>query len=227
MTNPFRLALCVFLLAALAACASGPSRPPASVNAAAAIGNHRLADRLLGEAQRLRAEGDCEKAAPIYRALAANGQGFEIAQTGLGACALELAAMAAPAERRLFLLEARLWLERAAYANHPQAQQKLAMLYAAPGALGEDKVRALGWAMVFNANGGRQPINLAQIDRRTLEKIENDLTSEGRAAAIAFAENFRPITLKGFTPPARERAQDRPRPDSSGGRGRGRRRPPR
>lgn len=201
----FPLAAATAALVALAACAGGPSSRP--MDATAAIGNHRIADRLMEQARDAAGEGDCAAALPTFRVLAANGEGFEDAQTELAECALDLAASAPPDERDLLLLEAQFWLERAAFANHPQAQARLASLYGAADGFGPDRVKALGWAMVYNANGGREPLSLAAIDRRGIDKIRNEMTSEEQAAAIAFANSFRPLTMDAFTPPRAERGR--------------------
>ncbi len=186
--------------ALLGACATSPSReargPAPAIN---------QPERLLAHARNVQAEKGCDKAIPTYRVIGGFGEGYEVAQYELGACLLETA----PISEQTVLLtqEGLFWLRRAAWAGNARAQWRLAMvLSGAPSPYAENvdaiPTEAMGWALVYKDNGTRELYGLAPVYPKVLNHLNATLSSDAKAEAATFANDFTEVKMAIFTPPA-------------------------
>ena len=141
----------------------------------------------------MEAEKGCAEATPAYRAAAALGEGFELAQTDLADCLFEMEG-ASPAETALFQQEGIFWLTRAAWAGEARAQKRLAEF------LGVDdrylnRKEALQWALVYEKNGQKALYGYQSISAPFLADLQSMLTATDIAEAEKFAEEFAVIQM--------------------------------
>ncbi|GGD19027.1 hypothetical protein GCM10011342_29660 [Aquisalinus flavus] len=160
------------------------------------------AARLIGAARTLAATEGCDEAIPVYRVLAAYGRSFEVAQYELGQCLLD--GSPTPLDRR----EAMIWIERAAFAGHREAQKELAEI----AFTGGDYATALGWALVFNDQNDTSIAPMQDFSAPFMDRLQAGLGATEIAAAERFAEDFSPDYMASFRmgrpEPQREDAPD-------------------
>lgn len=160
------------------------------------------AAQLIGAARTLAASEGCDEAIPVYRVLAAYGRNFEIAQYELGQCLLD--GSPSSLDRR----EAMVWLERAAFAGHGEAQKELAEI----GFAGGDHAAALGWALVFNEQNDTSIAPMQDFSAPFMDRLKAGLSATEIAAAERFALDFSPAYMTSFRmarpEPQREEALD-------------------
>ena len=193
-------AIALSAAAIIAGCASTtPPRPDRGERAGPpGVG---VSGRVLANARAVKSEKGCAEATPAYRAVAALGEGFEIAQAELGACLLTLDG-ATESESALLQREAMFWLERAAHAGQPSAQRTLAMTYGAADGPLADPAAALSWALVFSKNKKADLFAVAPLPPSLIEAQRGTLDADAIASAEAFAANFVELSMNGYKPPA-------------------------
>ena len=198
----------------LGACASSPPEvaeergrkgKPQPVNALQG-GRH------LAVARKIEADKGCKEAAPAYRAIAALGEGFEIAQAELGECLLMLNGDS-EIEKILFQQEGIFWLERAAFAGEARAQRTLAKTLGAKTSR-SDQVRALSWALVYENNADAALYGYKPLPVTFVSGLKSLLTKEELAEAEAFAADFSIIRMAQYRSTVQQdrSAQPRQRP---------------
>lgn len=196
-----RITAFLILSLTVAACASGRGGPK---NAAGPVPGLQQPGKLLALARDTQAKKGCAAALPAYRVISSFGDGYEIAQYELGACLLE-GTGANDAERALLREEAALWLRRAAWAGNARAQLRLAQLLSgAPGTglgVAAAPEEALGWSVIYNENAQRDLFDLPAVSEQVTAHLDAALDMAARERALAFAEDFAPLTMAAFTPP--------------------------
>ncbi len=197
----------VFTTAACAA--SGKQRAPG--DQAHSPGSVDQPQLLLAHARDTQAKKGCKAALAAYRVTASFGDGYDIAQYELGACLLTIEAEN-KVEAVLFAQEASFWLTRAAWAGNARAQLKLAMALSGAPAAGGDTLSpapadAMKWALVFEQNSARALYNMKPVSPTVMDHLNAALNPETMAAAQAFADGFKPITMAAFAAPRRKNTE--------------------
>jgi hypothetical protein len=146
-----------------------------------------------GNAEDLRLNGKCEQAIPIFRRLAANGDGYEIAQYNLGLCLLDVGKAEPDAKRAAILKqEAAENIIRAANNGLPKAQSGLVVMYLDGNGVERDPVRAGMWSLIYHANGARMAIGLPNISPELQARLDGALTQDAWQQAQALANAWSP-----------------------------------
>lgn len=199
----------------LAACASGPQRGPAG---GFKIDVASQAETILADARRKKAEKNCAAAIPSYRVVSSFGKGYDVAQSELGNCLLEVAS-ADNTDTALLQEEALFWLRRSAYAGNARAQLALsnALSGAAPGAAGitPNLVESYGWALIYEDNAAHSLYGLPDLHPQTAAFFRTQLNDTATTAAQSFAASYKQVEMDVFVPPF---AGDRERGQANGGR---------
>lgn len=202
-------ALFLFIVITTAACAaSGKQRPPG--DQARGPGSVDQPQLLLAHARDTQAKKGCKAALAAYRVTASFGDGYDIAQYELGACLLTIEADS-KVEAALYAQEASFWLTRAAWAGNARAQLKLATALSGAPAAGNETLSsapadAMKWALVFEKNSARALYNMKSVSPPVMNHLNAALNPETLAAAQAFADGFKPITMAAFAAPRRKNA---------------------
>ncbi len=144
-----------------------------------------------GIAEDLRLSGQCDKAVPLFRRLAAQGQGFEISQFNLGMCLYDLAkANKDPAQAEALNKEGTDWILRAANAGYGKAQAMAIVVYLDGLGVAADPVEAGKWAYIFHDNGMRMVLGLPDIDPSLRGRLDSVLTTDKKREAHARADSW-------------------------------------
>ncbi len=159
---------------------------------------------VLEKARTLRNKEGCLIAAPSFRAAAALGAGFEIAQSELGACLLKMQGKSEQ-ETTLFQQEGLMWLERAAHAGDASAQRLLAMSYATSSNAYANPEKALSWALVFAKNGRADLFAMQPLPKTLIAGLKSDLPASAQAIAEEFSDNFKVIKMDRYIAPIQEK----------------------
>jgi hypothetical protein len=181
------------LCAAFGAASAKDKAPPLAFG-------EEAAPKLLAEARKAREAAGCLDAAPLYRVVAAMGEGAEAAQHELGECLL-LVAGSQPQETALFRMEGEFWLTRAAFAGNARAQRALSVHYGSAANPDASPAEALKWALVYGENGESDVYGYKSLPPTFAPGLKAGLSPEEVAAAEAFAAAFTPITLAPFRAP--------------------------
>ena len=143
-------------------------------------------------AEGLRLSGQCQLAVPIFRQLAANGAGFEIAEYNLGLCLFDISKSEPNAERAASLrMEGAQDILKAANGGFPRAQSSLIAMYLDGDGVARDPVEAGKWSLIYHANVSRMMLGLPDVPvdlRARLNSVLTDKTwQEARTRADAWA----------------------------------------
>jgi hypothetical protein len=140
-----------------------------------------------------RLQGRCDVAIPIYRALANQGTGYELAQFNLGRCLLEVA-KAAPDSATADGLkrEAADWTLKAANDGLPNAQNGLAVLYLDGEGVTADPVEAGKWSLLYHGNAARRMYGLPDVAPALQARLDSVLNEKSWAIAQARAAAWSP-----------------------------------
>lgn len=206
----------LLILGFLSACASdSPQKRAAQAQKTtqrlAQIPTVDISSRLYSQALDLKSDGDCDKAIPLFHRLAMRGQGFELAQYHLADCLL----MTAPSSATdTSWLEALLWMRRAAEAGAPEAQGRLAALYAIGPENARNLVEAAMWYHLFQVNPARKkPGFSSRMSETEKTRIETAIGAKAMQDGKNRAANFSRIY---WTPPGSPKAQDTTPRDDGG-----------
>lgn len=149
-----------------------------------------VSSRQFSRAIDLKAAGRCDEAIPLFYRMALRGEGFELAQYHLSDCQFR---KATPSATDSDWLEALLWMRRAAEAGAPEAQGRLARVYAeAPDGL-RDPVEAAMWWTLYEDNPARKRpgfIPPAEADAAYILPLIAGSLPEGKARAAAFVKKI-------------------------------------
>ncbi len=155
------------------------------------IGKSKQGNDPEGIAEDLRLSGQCDKAVPLFRRLAAQGQGFEISQFNLGMCLFDLAkANKDPAEAQALNKEGTDWVLRAANAGYGKAQAMAILVYLDGLGVAADPVEAGKWAYIFHDNGTRMVLGLPDLDPSLRGRLDSVLTGDKKREARARADSW-------------------------------------
>jgi len=175
--------------------ATGPTRlgdtAPGGDNAAPRF--DKLPPDPEGQAEQLRLEGKCERAIPIFRHLAAIGEGYEIARYNLGLCLFDLSKVEADAQRAASLRqEAGENILKAANGGLAKAQASLVVMYLDGTCVARDPEQAGMWALIYHANGARMAIGLPNISTALQARLDGALTPQDWQQAQSHADAWTP-----------------------------------
>jgi len=175
--RPYQLQIRSALLAALlllSACESIDSlmgrhhRPPDPVTARA--NNYDLALKLKGE-------GDCAKAIPLFQPLAKLGKDYAAAQLQLGECYLDVARSAATSEQaEQSRVQGASWILKAANSQLSTAQEQAAKLTLDGIGVAADPIEAGKWFLLLQRNPLRPLVGPAVIDPELQLRLQQRLT---------------------------------------------------
>ncbi|HTP78381.1 MAG TPA: hypothetical protein VMJ73_15565 [Rhizomicrobium sp.] len=145
------------------------------------------------QAEDLRLHGQCDKAIPIFRRLAARG-GFELAQFNLGLCLIDVGKKESDAQRSASLkAEGAGDVLAAANSGLANAQLKLVTLYLDGVGVASDPLEAGKWALIYHSNGSRFVISLPDISPELQARLDGVLTATSWAEAQARADAWSPV----------------------------------
>jgi len=226
-----RFVFAAIALFGLAACGGGEERPgredPRDVGGIyePGVGGRGMLirpgadpNKIFTEAMDLKAKGDCAHAAVQLRRVVMMGPGYENAQTALGEC---LTQISEGAEATSDYLEGIVWLRRAADAGWPEAQGRLAQVYAfGPGAV-RNSAEAAYWLALYDGNPGKLRVGFTALDVTALDTVKKALSAaeiaDGARRATAWQRKvwLPPAIAEGAQPPGgirarRERRQTNP-----------------
>jgi hypothetical protein len=144
-------------------------------------------------AERLRLQGKCDEAVPIFRQIVAQQYGYHETQFHLAGCLFMLAkAEHDPAKARALNAEAAGLIVHAANDNISKAQALAVQLYLDGTGVAADPVEAAKWAYVFHDNGNRLALGQPDLDADLRTKLEGGLTADQRRKAHALANAWTP-----------------------------------
>ena len=157
-------------------------------------------NKIFTEAMDLKTKGDCAKASVQLRRVVMMGPGYENAQTALGEC---LTQGDTGAESTSDYLEGIVWLRRAADAGWPEAQGRLAQIYAfGPGNV-HNGGEAAYWFALYDANPSKSRIGFVPLDTTALAAMKKALSAaeleDGARRAVLWQRTV-------WFPPARSNA---------------------
>jgi hypothetical protein len=144
-------------------------------------------------AEELRLNGQCDRAIPIFRRLAARG-GFEIAEFNLGLCLIDISRTEPDAQRSASLkAEGASNILAAANSGLANAQIKLVSLYLDGTGVASDPLEAGKWALIYHSNGSRFVISLPDISPELQARLDKVLTPTNWAEAQSRANSWTPV----------------------------------
>lgn len=147
------------------------------------------------KAEGLRQDGKCQQAIPIFRALAAQGYGYELSQYYLGLCLLEISKAQMDAQRATSLKhEGAGWIIKAANSGLPNAEQSLATIYLDGDGVDSDFVEAGKWSLIYHTDGQRLALGLPDISPSLQARLNSVLTEKAWAEAQSRASAWSPVT---------------------------------
>jgi hypothetical protein len=141
-----------------------------------------------------RLQGRCDVAIPIYRALANQGTGYELAEFNLGRCLLDTAKKAPdPATAESMKREAGDWTLKAANRGLPNAQNAMASMYLDGEGVTANPVEAGKWSLLYHDNAARRMYGLpdtapalqTRLDAALNEKNWDDARARAQAWSAA------------------------------------------
>lgn len=146
-----------------------------------------------GQAEQLRLDGKCTRAIPIFRQLAAIGEGYELARYNLGLCLFDLSKVEPDAQRATSLRqEAGENIVKAANEGLAKAQASLVVMYLDGICVARDPVQAGMWALIYRANGARMAIGLPNISTALQARLDGTLTPQDWQQAQSNADSWTP-----------------------------------
>lgn len=154
----------------------------------------------------LKKKGDCKAAAEKLKPVAELGPGYENAQSALGECLLPTAPNA-PTDQ---VLEAMMWLSRAADGGWTEAQGRLAWVYALGPTAQRNLDEAAYWLTLYRMNASMARIGFTPIEPAQDAAIEKAVGPERLRAAATRAATWQ---RKAWIPPART---EQPGPERRG-----------
>lgn len=209
----------------LSACGSdGPQRGPGQREAGMYVeglgGNGQVirpgpsANQAYSDGIDLKKKGDCKAAIEKLRPVANLGPGYENAQSALGECLLPTGTNP-PSEQ---ILEAMMWLTRAADGGWTEAQGKLAAVYALGPTAQRNLDEAAYWLTIYKGNASMNRLGFTPMDPAQETAISTAIGPERLKAAAPRAATWQ---RKAWMPPVRT---EQPGPEMRGlrrGSGRG------
>ena len=150
----------------------------------------------------MKAKGDCAKAAVGLRRVVVMGPGYENAQTALGEC---LTQADTSAESTSDYLEGIVWLRRAADAGWPEAQGRLAQIYAFGPANVRNGGEAAYWFALYDTNPSKSRIGFVPLDTTAVAAIKKALSANELEDGVRRAALWQ---RKVWLPPAPPNAMD-------------------
>lgn len=154
---------------------------------------HRERADPVGVAEDLRLHGKCDKAVPILRRLANEGEGYEIAQFDLGLCLIDLAKID-PSRSAMLDQEGATWILRAAKTGFGKAEAEAALLYLDGIGVPADAVEAEKWALIYHDNPMRLALGLPDLAPDASSRLDAALTDAKREEAQKRADAWSPKT---------------------------------
>ena len=144
-------------------------------------------------AVKLKGEGNCAAAIPLFEPLAKLGKGYEVAQLQLGQCYLQVAgtastAAAADADRA----NAAKWILLAANSDQPSAQEQAAKLLLNGTGIAADPIEAGKWFLLLQRNPLRSIIGPATPDPALQQALQRQLTAAQWQEATSRADQWKP-----------------------------------
>ncbi len=156
--------------------------------------NFELPPEPEAKAEGLRLEGKCQLAIPIFRALAAQGYGYELSQYYLGLCLFDVSKAEPDAQRAMSLKhEAAGWIIKAANSDLPNAENSLVAMYLDGDGVTGDPVEAGKWSLIYHANGQRLALGLPDISPALQARLNSLLSEKTWAEAQARASAWSPL----------------------------------
>lgn len=144
-------------------------------------------------AEKLRLEGKCDEAVPIFREIVATQYGYHETQFHFAACLFTLAkAEHDPQKAQALNSEGADWIVRGADDGVPKAQAVAVTLYLDGIGVAADPVEAGKWAYVFHDNGSRLALGQPDLDAALRGRLDAALTGDQRKKAHALAESWTP-----------------------------------
>ena len=159
-------------------------------------------NKIFTEAMDMKAKGDCAKAAVGLRRVVVMGPGYENAQTALGEC---LTQADTSAESTSDYLEGIVWLRRAADAGWPEAQGRLAQIYAFGPANVRNGGEAAYWFALYDTNPSKSRIGFVPLDTTAVAAIKKALSANELEDGVRRAALWQ---RKVWLPPAPPNAMD-------------------
>jgi TPR repeat protein len=147
------------------------------------------------KAEGLRQDGKCQQAIPIFRALAAQGYGYELSQYYLGLCLLDVSKAQTDAQRATSLKhEAAGWIIKAANSGLPNAEKSLVAIYLNGDGVNTDSVEAGKWSLIYHTDGQRLALGLPDISPDLQARLNSLLTEKTWVEAQSRASAWSPVT---------------------------------
>jgi hypothetical protein len=144
-------------------------------------------------AEGFRLSGDCDRAIPIFRALADKGAGYEIAEYNLGLCLFDTAkATVDPKHAQDLKQEAAGWILKAANFNFASAQVDLVSRYLDGDGVVSNPLEAAKWALIYRANGQRFVFGLPGISSDLQARLDSKLSAQNWADVQIQADAWTP-----------------------------------
>jgi len=153
-------------------------------------------NKIFTEAMDLKSKGDCVQAAVQLRRVVVMGPGYENAQTALGEC---LTTTESIGDATSDYLEGVVWLRRAADAGWPEAQGRLAQVYASGPTSVRNSGEAAYWLALYDANPGKSRIGFVALDAAALAAVRKTLSSAEQEEGLRRAATWQ---RKVWLPPA-------------------------
>lgn len=161
-------------------------------------------NKIFTQAMDLKTKDDCTKAAVQLRRVVMMGPGYENAQTALGEC---LTQTETGLESTSDYLEGIVWLRRAADAGWPEAQGRLAQLYAFGPSSVHNGGEAAYWFALYDTNPSKSRIGFVPLDATAVAAVKKTLSpaelNDGAKRAALWQR-------KVWLPPAPSNADDSP-----------------
>ncbi len=133
-------------------------------------------NKIFTEAMDLKSKGDCVNAAAQLRRVVVMGPGYENAQTALGECLTRPNVANVANEATSDYLEGIVWLRRAADAGWPEAQGRLAQIYAYGPATVRHGGEAAYWLALYDGNPGKSRIGFVPLEVSALDGVKKRLS---------------------------------------------------
>jgi hypothetical protein len=158
---------------------------------------------IYAEAMALKAHGKCAEAAPKLRQVAGLGPGFEGAQTALGECLTQ--GQAGDGEVSADYLEGLTWLRRAADAGWPEAQGRLADIYALGPVMVRNADEAGYWLALYLSNPGKSRVGFVPLPAGIVSATAAAIPADAKARGAARADKWERKVWMPPTPPKEDK----------------------
>lgn len=143
-----------------------------------------------GKAVELRLAGKCDEAIPILRRLSEDD---DIAEYNLGQCLVDVGKTK---HNDAQMHEGAEWILRAANNGLPNAQSSLVTIYLDGSGVAKDPVEAGKWSLLYQQNGTRLAIGMANISAAMQARLDEALTQDAWNEAQDRASSWAPATQR-------------------------------